>query len=376
MTYSRLDVGFHERATLFKESLRNRHTKNVVYFSQTADPGTFRYRGYNVCQAVERSPVVRAHFFLSHEIPDIRPHLRDADAFVFVRMLWSPKVETLIEELKAFGKSVQFDLDDLIFDDRYLTLVIKTLGRTEDDASINHLCAYMNRVNKTASLCDGFTCTNEFLAEKLRERYGRIVRVVPNLMNREQADVSAQLVARGRPLRRRFLVGYFSGSPSHDNDFRGISDELLEFLRRRDDAELAVVGILNLPPELEALRAAGRVRCEPLKSYLDLQESIWGTDVTIVPLAVNDFTNCKSALKFFEAAAVGVPTIASPAHSYRQAIRHGDNGLLCEPGEWLEALERVHGGWRPDPSGLAGEARSRYLNESRRADIEAVLLAI
>jgi glycosyltransferase involved in cell wall biosynthesis len=219
----------------------------------------------------------------------------------------------------------------------------------------------MTRINKTASLCDGFTCTNEFLADRLRERYGRIVRVMPNLMNREQAEVSAQLVARGRPRRGRFLVGYFSGSPSHDNDFLGISEELLEFLRHRDDAELTVVGYLNLPPGFEALQTAGRVHCEPLKGYVELQESIWAADVSIVPLTVNDFTNCKSELKYFEAAAVGVPTIASRTHSYCQAIRHGDNGLLCEPGEWLKALETVYEGWRPDPSGLAAEARSRYL---------------
>ena len=341
------------------------------------DSSTFRYRGYNVCQAMEDSQVVRAHFFYGDEIAHVRPYLDEADAFVFIRVKWSPRYEALINELKRKGKPVHFDLDDLVFDDRYLTLVMNTLSQNlDDEAPIDWFFSYVGRIHRTASLCDGFICTNEYLAGLLRARYGRVVRIIPNLLNVEQAAVSELLVKRGRPRGPRFRVGYFSGTPSHNNDFFSISDELRDFMERREDVELAIVGYLDLPPAFEALKAGGRVTCAPLMHYLDLQKSIWTADVNLVPLVVNDFTNCKSELKYFEAAIVGVPTIASPTYAYSRAIRQGENGFLCDQGDWQPAMEALYGGRRIEPEALVDEARTRYLNRSRRLEIEQVLLEI
>ena len=65
-------------------------------------------------------------------------------------------------------------------------------------------------------------------------------------------------------------------------------------------------------------------------------------DVNIAPLVLNDFTNCKSELKFFEAAAVETTTIASPSYTFKRAIKDGENGFLAQPGEWYEKLEYLY----------------------------------
>ena len=64
--------------------------------------------------------------------------------------------------------------------------------------------------------------------------------------------------------------------------------------------------------------------------------------MNIAPLLVNDFTNCKSELKFFEAAAVETTTIASPTYAFKKAIADGKNGFLAEPGEWYDNLEYLY----------------------------------
>ncbi|MBO7718339.1 glycosyltransferase, partial [Candidatus Saccharibacteria bacterium] len=56
----------------------------------------------------------------------------------------------------------------------------------------------------------------------------------------------------------------------------------------------------------------------------------------------NDFTNCKSELKFFEAGAVETTTIASPTYAFLKAIENGKNGFLARPGEWYDKLEYLY----------------------------------
>jgi hypothetical protein len=69
-----------------------------------------------------------------------------------------------------------------------------------------------------------------------------------------------------------------------------------------------------------------------------LQQLIAEVDFNLVPLQTNEFTHCKSELKYVDAANVGTLTIASPTHAYAAAIRHGHNGYLAADSEWLEVL--------------------------------------
>ena len=61
-------------------------------------------------------------------------------------------------------------------------------------------------------------------------------------------------------------------------------------------------------------------------------------DFNLVPLLANEFTDCKSELKFVDAALVGTLTIASPAFAYAEVIRHGENGCLAEHDQWEAVL--------------------------------------
>jgi glycosyltransferase involved in cell wall biosynthesis len=372
MIYSHITVDVWKRLAFLCESTKDRGLKNIVYLYDNFDASTFRYRVYNVCQALETSETVRAHFFLRGELHEMRPYWRQVDALVLARVRWTPQLQNVIDQLRVWGTPVYFDVDDLVFDTRYIPLVMNTLNFEIDELSLDGWFSYVSRIDKAASLCDGFISTNTYLGNKLEAKYNKRTWIVPNLLNAEQAETSARLMDRKKE-RRGFRIGYFSGSPTHNNDFYRISYELAAFMRKHDDTQLSVVGFLDVPPPLEVLERAGRLAHVPLMGYVELQEAIWATDVNIVPLIVNDFTNCKSALKYFEAAVVGVPTIASRIHSYCAAIRDGDNGLLCDPGEWEGALDRIRGSHFVDPTALIDDALSGYLNMRKKGELEQTL---
>ena len=55
------------------------------------------------------------------------------------------------------------------------------------------------------------------------------------------------------------------------------------------------------------------------------------------------FNRSKSALKFLEYAALGIPSICSDMSVYRDSVRHEETGLLIanDPDCWRDALERT-----------------------------------
>jgi hypothetical protein len=95
-----------------------------------------------------------------------------------------------------------------------------------------------------------------------------------------------------------------------------------------------------------------------------------------MPLQANDFTNCKSELKYFEAAVVGAMSIASPSHTYAAAIRDGENGYLAKAQEWLSVIETAienKSGWRALIENAREDARSKYAWFNQRETILAAL---
>lgn len=62
-----------------------------------------------------------------------------------------------------------------------------------------------------------------------------------------------------------------------------------------------------------------------------------GLILNIAPLEINRFCEAKSELKYFEAALVRVPTVASPTQPFKNAIQHGVNGFLAgDSADWYK----------------------------------------
>ena len=87
---------------------------------------------------------------------------------------------------------------------------------------------------------------------------------------------------------------------------------------------------------------AGKIELYPVVDFLELQRLISEVDINLAPLNDNTFTNCKSELKFFEAAIVDTPTIASPTFAFAHSIQNQTTGYLCRPGEWTPQIEAIY----------------------------------
>ena len=335
---------------LFQRMQMVKHAKldgeRIAFLLYTrADTSTFRYRGYNVMQATIKSKRWQCVYFFLDELKTVNQLLSDASLLIFCRLHWVHELVNLKRKAQNLHIPVLFDVDDLVFDLGYLPLVTNTLNVSfSDEGDYTYWFSYISRLSFVAAMADGFLTTNDFLGKKLSEKFRKPYQIVRNSLNEEQLSVSENCLKckqRGSAV-KPFTLGYFSGTPSHINDFRTIYRELMQLLNDYPDMVLQVVGFMEFPQVMQPLIEQKRITFTPLVDFLELQRLIAQVDVNLVPLVCNTFTNCKSELKYFESAVVGTPTIAAPTYTYAHAITNGETGLLCHPGQWYGAIKQLY----------------------------------
>lgn len=334
------NVSFSERLKLINCSGPKR---KVVYIYKEVDVTTFRYRAFNMCQALNYSASWVGSYFFEGELSSLSDYLDRIDLVVFVRTIWSHPMDTFCQAAKKRKIPVLFDLDDLVCDITAVPLIMNTLNLNLDQRSHDWF-SWVARWWFMASLCDATIGTNEYLCGKLRHIFQKPSYMVNNFLNNEQIQASERLFHKKKARERKggLSIGYFSGTPSHTNDFAKVAPEIGSLLHEHPDITLDVVGHMEFPNFLNDLIQAGRILPHPLVDFLTLQEKIARDHVNIVPLIDNEFTNCKSELKFFEAAIVGTITCATPTYAYRNSIQDKQTGFLCEEGQWYSTLEAIY----------------------------------
>jgi glycosyltransferase involved in cell wall biosynthesis len=322
-----------------------RGRQRVAYFYEKADNSTFRYRVYNMVNVVNSDAGLTsaAYFFLAdlHRLEEIADL---AEMLVICRTRYDHRINHLIRAFKRRGKRILFDIDDFVFDTEHVHLIVQTLDLDVDNPQVWHdWFSYNSRLGATLKLCDGGITTNDNLAARMREFAGIPVGVVPNFMNSEQLALSDRVFAakaQQQPGQDGLIhLGYFSGSPSHNRDFRIVLPALEELLEEDDKLGVVVVGYIEAGPRLE--RFGSRVKRYPFHDYVNLQRLIGSVEFNLMPLQFNTFTDCKSELKYFEAAVVGTQSIASPTYTYSRAIRHGHNGYIAQAHQWISAIRQA-----------------------------------
>jgi glycosyltransferase involved in cell wall biosynthesis len=317
-------------------------THSVAYVYEVPDTSTFRYRVFNMIEALELEgggERISATWFTRAELPILERLIGDVDTLIICRTRYSARLDSLVLRARAAGCRVLFDVDDLIFDTRYVSLILETLDRNPGEAMLDEWFATVSRLGALLRLCDGAISTNDFLSARIEDYAQLPTWVVPNFLNALQLDRSAEVRRNRRASTGVTSIGYFSGTPTHNRDFELVSTALARVMTRHTDLRLTIVGFLDIGPAIRGF--ADRIDTLPLTDFLTLQTLIGSASLNIVPLLTNVFSNSKSELKYFEAAVVGTPTMASPTYTFRLAIEDGVNGYLVDAYDWEDRLEQA-----------------------------------
>ena len=367
------DISLRERFGLLREG-----THRVAYFAPKPDSGSFRYRCYNMSQALNvGSDQVSASYFYLTDLPHLDDLSLYADSLVVFRTPYDTDIDRVITRFRRAGKKVFFDIDDLVFDVRFAPLVTSNLNYKLFGKDIDQWFAFIANIGACLSLTDHVITTNQYIADRVTDFADLPVSIVPNFMNLEQEEVSHGLwETRASDNDEGLRLGYFSGSHSHAKDFTVAEKGIIDFLSQSPRSTLTVLGHLELSRALNHVRH--QIRTQPFMNFLELQAAVANVDVALSPLQSSPFTFSKSELKFFEAAAVGTLTLASPTPVFTHAIEHGVTGLLAGESQWKQRLSEIDDltlGKRTAIShGARDAALARYTGRAQVASLEELFV--
>ena len=264
---------------------------------------------------------------------------------IFHRAGFNRHIEGLYRRARGGGGLVVYDTDDLIFDaearlevphGRYAADRVRTAWIREDAAAHR----------RAMEQADAVVVATDSLADEAR-RLGKRVWVHRNGFSLEMlrlTDKAGRKIPRGprsagRP--ERIVVGYTSGTPTHDGDFRIAKPALVRLLQTHEYVELWLVGPVD--PGGGWGEARARIKRIGLVPWRRLPSVFAQFDVSIAPLeSAKRFCRAKSEVKYIESGLAAVPVVASAGAGFDDAIRTGANGLLAASArEWADSLEML-----------------------------------
>lgn len=263
--------------------------------------------------------------------------LLDADIAVFPRPSETPMLQA-IKDLKNAGTKIVVDHDDNMFKISPLSPHYEENGTEEVTIALpdgtdvklwedgKNIDLKKNRqkldnFKKALEIADMVTVTTDILASVYRE-YNKNVVVLPNCVKPE--------LWQSLDLNRDDTVRLFwAGGSSHYEDWTILSDVLPEIMSRYKNVKLVILGqmfkgtVKNLPQD--------RIEHHPwvpTPAY-PYKVSILDPHIGIIPLRDTEFNRCKSAIKWTELSAMGVPSVVSNVSPYKEIARE-NNGVFVD----------------------------------------------
>jgi glycosyltransferase involved in cell wall biosynthesis len=305
--------------------------RHVVLVSGRTDHST-RYRCLHAAEQLAELGLT-ARVFHCSQVRRIRRALASPSVVILHRVLQSRWVEEIRRRAEDGGGFVLFDLDDNVIDPEIALhpSQIASLGGLRRALYRREVALY----GECAARCSGLLVSTAALGRQASAR-GLAARIHRNGFSRRMLSLSGEAKEEiASPA--RVILGYASGTPTHDRDLLSIKPVLQDVLSRHALAELRLIGPVDAG---DWGAAEPRIRRMPAVSWQDLPPLLAQFHVNLAPLEpFNRFNEAKSEVKFIEAALVGVPTVASAGPAYADALRHGETGLLAAtPEEWLRHL--------------------------------------
>jgi glycosyltransferase involved in cell wall biosynthesis len=292
-------------------------------------------------------------------------HGKDLFACVFVRVASTPTVQSFVGRLKREGVKVISDFDDLVFRPSLIGKIdgVRYLKDQERRQYAEGMLLYRQQIQQS----DQVWVTTKYLVTEVK-RYNHNVVQIGNYPLEEARKAAASLTGGGKA--PEFIVGYYSGTLTHQADFRVCSKGILKFLNKYKDARLRIVGKFDIS-EFPALAKSSQVDMQGMLSYSNMIRNMAECSAILAPLEIGDeFCESKSELKFLDAALVSVPTVASATGAFKEAITHGKNGLLASAeGDWYTLLDELYNDRRlaNEIGTAAHRSVSQFYSEGKQA---------
>ena len=319
---------------------KNNESIRVVFVSgESLTPGhVYRVERYaKTYQALG----LKAAWFTPMSLAKDLSFLDKIKVLIIWRTPYDFNVRSIIEYAKRKNILIVFDIDDLMFDARLVDPDIMDAVRYQK-LDIEKTKGHFLEIQRTMAKADVCTCPTQTLAAAM-ENFGKKAFVLPNGYDYEQF-YQAVACLRKKPVDTGLIrIGYAGGTQTHQKDFRLALPALIRIIKEYPNVIVTIFGeALDIREFPEIRGFEDRFESRKMVPVDCLLQEIARFNINLAPLEINPFCEAKSEIKYYEAALVKVPTIASPTLPYKEIIRDGINGFLAYDGsDWYKYLKML-----------------------------------
>ncbi len=287
--------------------------------------------------------------------------LIDLDYTIFYRVPAFPNVVDAITKTAELGVVTIYDIDDLVFEAEYFPPALETYVGLIDARQHASMACGVSLFAEAAALCDYGMASTPSLARHLERR----VRT-GTVFHQPNALSSAHLVSmqgEARASRDVVTIFYGSGTKAHKLDFERLIEPALARLLETHGGRIRIVVIGEITVS-DRLRPWSDyiIASRPIANVASYWDLLREADINISVLVPDVFNDCKSEIKWMEAAMFGIPSVVSSTQTHREVIVEGETGFLCETSEAFHAaLDRLVRS--PEDRARIGEAARRVVVE-------------
>ena len=307
--------------------------KDILFINGCGLPHPQRYRVDHQIEQLESCGLtVEKVFYENVDLSQIKFYR----GFVFFRCPITDEIEEFIKKAHYFNKTCFFDIDDLVINTKY-TNQIPFVAAMEKEDKENYDDGVI-RMEKTLKLCDYLITSTPALARELKKNYDKEVLTNRNVASEMMAKLSFDAAKTVKKNPEKIVIGYLSGSITHNPDFELIKPALIKIMSEFENVYLEIMGILDVPEDFKPFEK--RIIKKKFTDWKKLPEIIAGLDLNLAPLEETIFNEAKSENKWTEAALVKTPTLASNFGAFKDVIVDGETGLLAKTTkDWYEKLK-------------------------------------
>jgi glycosyltransferase involved in cell wall biosynthesis len=299
-------------------------------------PQCKKYRVLQKLEVLRKAgiPSDYSHFL---DVPRSLQLIQVATLVIFYRTEDTSEFAALIAEARRLHVPTAYDIDDPMFDASIYAANSNT--QLLDPSLREHLLSRCAHHSRAMAMCDMGIASTPALASVMEPYISGPVVVWRNGIDsatRHAAELARETQGIGEA---GIVIAYASGSLAHEADFMTAARPIAALLERYSDLRLLVLGYASIPKILAPL--ADRIVMHPFRGNLEYMRSLAMADISIVPLVENQFNACKSAIRFLEAALLGIPTVATAIGDFVPVMAAGGGYLVSSQGEWFHALQQL-----------------------------------
>ena len=299
-----------------------------------------RYRVQQKMEQLEAAGFESAYYAWEN-VAEAQNRMAFFDVVIFYRTPAFTGIIKAIKYARAVNKVVFYEIDDLVFDPELFPDPIESYGGQVSEEQYDGLVKGTVLFQEAMRLCDLAIASTPPLLKQME----KVVGVGNCFLHRNALDgenMASLALATPKVHRDYVSIFYGSGTKAHNSDFdQLVAPALVRILDRHPKVRLTLMGYLTIPEILEPYH--DRIdRVGLVKDVAVYYEFLRQADIAIAVLHPTAVNNCKSELKWFEAACFKVPAVVSNTEVYVETIRHQIDGFVAANEEaWFSCLERL-----------------------------------